>query len=369
MKSSQRLLYLLFALILFTTTKSDAQLVDKSSPWSYGVNTYYGAIFRYIRDQPKVNFTGLHGIELYAQKATDGSKRWERMYNQPNVGFSLSYFNYGDPEVLGKVVSATAHLDLTLINGKTNQLRFNIGTGMVYSSRRYHIENNPLNTAISSRISYVLRGTFHYEIKLSEFQYMNINAGFRHFSNGKLNMPNNGMNFPVVGIGLRYAPRPKTIPLMKDENTVYDKKIHFNAMTSIAWREVLEKDTKHKVATLSVYASKQMSKYNALLAGVDGFYYDDDNILKAIEDPQVPDDMIIDGRQLAITFGNELNLGKLWIITQAGIYIYMPAKLYSSWYQRYGLKYYLSDSFFLNTSLKTHSRRANMVEFGLGVKL
>ncbi|UII22158.1 acyloxyacyl hydrolase [Fulvivirga ligni] len=323
----------------------------------------------------KLEYTNLHGIELYATKHTNGKRAWEKLYNYPRIGFGAGYYNYMEPEELGKAFTATSSIDVTTNrNSKKNQWRLNIGTGFVYSTKRFDAETNPNNKAISSKVSYVLRGTVYREFYLNENLYLNANLSFRHFSNGRLNIPNNGMNFPIVGVGLRYLPKPAEI-LTDSPSPDIDRKIHFNLMAARAWREVLQEDHKHYAYALSFYAQKQISTYNTLLLGMDAFKYDEESVVfatnvhnyqKGIED----DNPNSDGRQLALTIGTEILLGKLHIIYQAGIYLYKPQVFYeSSWYQRYGLKYQIIDKAFINTSLKTHSRTADMVEFGLGVRI
>ncbi|GAA0892157.1 hypothetical protein GCM10009122_18360 [Fulvivirga kasyanovii] len=343
--------------------------------WSFGANPYYGGVLRYKEDMPKLQMSNLYGIELYAAKITNGSHRWERLFNYPHVGFAASYFNYGVPRELGSVYTLTSYLDVTTNNNRKNQWRLNIGTGFVYSTRTFEETENPDNKAISSKISYVLRGTIHHEIKLTDQYYFNINLAFRHYSNGKLNMPNNGMNFPIAGIGLRYVPNPQKIKFEKDTTKTIDKKWHVNLFGGTAWREVLTEDTKHKAYSISLYASRQLTRYNTILLGVDGFDYAGESVKKAwavhnVKNGITESTLDDDGRQVALTIGSELILGKMMVILQGGFYIYKPQDYYeSTWYQRYGFKYMVTPNFFPQVTLKAHSRTADMVEFGLGLSI
>ncbi|MEM8568246.1 MAG: acyloxyacyl hydrolase [Bacteroidota bacterium] len=349
------------------------QEIEKAS-WAFGTNPYYGGVLRYKDTMKKLEWTGLHGIELYANKLTNGRNRWERLFNYPELGVALEYYNYNVPDELGEVVSATSYLDFTLNHTKRNKWRVNIGSGFVYSSKRFDTESNPDNKAVSSRISYVARGTVHYEIMLSENYFFNFNAAFRHYSNGKLNMPNNGMNFPVFGVGIKYIPNPTKVDFIKDTIRYIDRSIKFNVMGAIAWREVLQEDIKHKAFSASLYLSKQITKYNSVLLGIDAFHYDRESMIRALNvyrSKFLPEDFELDydGRQLAITVGGELLIGKLSVLLQGGFYVYKPQLIYADWYQRYGFKYRVTDYLFLRTTLKAHSRTADMMEFGFGFTL
>lgn len=373
-----RQLRLLTGVLFFLLFLNNGLAQERQKPeWSYGLNPYYGGVFRYKPSMPILDLSHLYGIELYANKITNGIKPWQSLFNYPHVGFSAEYFNYGNPSELGEVYALGTYLDFTPNTKKKNQIRLNIGTGLVYSTQTFNAEVNPDNKAISSKISYILRGTVHYEIKLSEHYFFNINAAFRHYSNGKLNMPNNGMNFPIVGVGLRYVPNPQNIVYYKDSVYQYDNNIKFNAMVSTSWREVWQEDYKHKAYSASLYLSKQITKYNGLLLGVDGFLYDKESMRRAhsswastnpdIDENYVPN---LDGRQLALTVGTELYMDRISVIVQGGFYIYKPQDIYdATWYQRYGLKYRAYKGVFTQFTLKAHSRTADMIEFGVGITL
>ena len=366
-----------FLSILFGSLFSLNASAQHEAEWSFGANTYYGGVLRYKPEMPKLKLTNLYGIELYTVKQTAGDKNWQARFNFPQVGYAFEYFNYGDPDELGEVFSLATYLDFSAKPSKKSQLRLNIGTGLVYSTKVFDAETNPDNKAVSSKISYILRGTVHYEIKLSDHYHFNVSAAFRHYSNGKLNMPNNGMNFPAVGLGLRYTPKPKKINFVKDSITSFDRKIHFHTAVSKAWREVWQEDYKHNAYSASIYASKSITKYNALLLGVDGFWYDRESMYRAHaswanDNPDIPADYEpeTNGKQLALTAGTEVYLGNFSVLVQGGFYIYKPQKIYeATWYQRYGLKYYPVKNAFVQVMLKSHSRTADMVEFGLGFSI
>lgn len=354
--------FLLFIfIIVLIDTKGQAT-------YSYGINPYYGAVLRYKTDMPKVKFTHLHGVELFINKQTDGSRSWEAKYNYPKIGISASWFNYGDPEELGNAYLASTYLDFTF--KKTNhQLRMNLGTGLVYSDVIYDQEKNPANKAIGASLSYILRGTVYYHFQLNPDWGLNLNFAFRHFSNGRMNMPNNGMNFPVAGIGLEYA--PDKIPSYNEaDEEEYDDKISFNIFMATAWREVHYEDYKHKAYSLSAYFSKRLTWYNAVNVGIDGFFYSPVSIQKHLSVDGIKlEKAEIDGRQLSLTAGNEIFIGKLSLLIQAGFYLYDPHKVWARWYQRYALKYPVLKNGFLQISLKSHSRTANMIEWGAGIFL
>lgn len=361
------------SLILFIIGITNVQ-AQKGALWSFGINPYYGGVLKYKPEMKQLEYTNLHGIELYAVKSADGSKNWHKYFNYPQWGLAASYVDYGVPDELGQIGSLATYLDFTK-GKKKHKWRINIGTGIVYSNTRFDSLTNVENKAISSKISYVLRGTIHKEFQFNDKWYFNVNLAFRHYSNGKLNMPNNGMNYPMVGVGLRYAPRTFEMKNLEWPERTVDPKVHYTLRGSISWREVWQEDIKHKAYSLSFYSSKQLSKYNNLLLGVDAFNYDQKSVDNANvvylqkEGLSLDTNLNRDTRQLALTIGTELLISRATVVVQGGIYVYRPQVYYSGWYQRYGLKYNLTEFLFSQVSLRAHGRTADMMEFGLGLTL
>lgn len=339
------------------------------APWSYGVNGYYGALFRYKSGLPPLSFTNPTGLEVYANRHTIGQKPWEVKYNYPQVGIAFSYYNYGVPEELGEAFSLTTYLDNVLWQGRRNSLHLQLGTGIVYSTRYYVPELNEGNKAIGGPFAFVLRGTLRYEFPLNPDAYMNVNLAFRHFSNGGLSKPNNGMNFPMLGLGVRYQQREvELLPVSEEPLPAVDKSVHLNLRIGAGVKEVLLIDRMHPVYNVSVYASKRLTRTNTLLLGADGFY---DTALEEelINVARPVPDGNIDGRMAGVTLGHELHLSSLSLVVQAGRYIYQPLKLFPSYYQRYGLKYDLTENLSASVMLLAHSRTANVIEWGMGWQL
>ncbi|WP_276497470.1 acyloxyacyl hydrolase [Pontibacter litorisediminis] len=327
-------------------------------------------MFRYRSGLSTLNFTHPFAVEVYANKHTIGQRNWERLYNHPQVGFALSYYNYGSPDELGEAVSLTTYLDNTLLQFKKSSLRLHLGTGLVYSTRQYTPETNERNVAIGSKFAFALRGTVHYEFPVKEQVYLNLNLAFRHFSNGALNKPNNGMNFPLIGVGLRYQPREVRLLDVQEDTTAapVDKRLRFNLRLAGGVKEVLRVDEKHPMYSLSVYASKRLSQKSSLLLGADGFHNTAVREEFINKFKPVPDE-VLDPWLAGVTIGHELHLDKLSVVFQVGRYVYQPYDQYPGYYQRYGLKYMLHQNISAGVMLLAHTRTAHVIEWGLGFHL
>ena len=55
--------------------------------------------------------------------------------------------------------------------------------------------------------------------------------------------------------------------------------------------------------------------------------------------------------------------------TQLGYYVYSPFDFEGRVYNGIGVKYYLSSKWFVSATLKSHTAKAEALEFSLGIRL
>jgi hypothetical protein len=363
------ILLLLLTFNLKLSSQAQQVAADEKGTWSYGANGYYGAYFRYRSGLSLLNYSGLHGVELYAHRQTEGKRFWEQKYKLPAIGFAISYFNYGVPDELGKSYALTSYLDGPITKIGKGHLRYNLGTGFVYSTRYYNSTSNENNKAIGSPVTFSLRGNLRYEYPMSDKVFLNLTFAFRHFSNGSLNQSNNGMNMPLLGLGVRYQPKAvQTVPLPDTLAPVLDKRLRMNVRIAAGVKEVLRDDFKHPVYLVSAYASKRLTYTNSLLLGADALHdtaIGEEYLNQGMNYPEG----YLDKRSAGIFIGHELHLSHLSFVFHFGRYVYQPHHLFPDFYQRYGLKYMLFKNLSASALLMAHDGHANVVEWGLGLHL
>ena len=336
----------------------------KSGRHIFRASLHYGALLGYKDYHAPLIFTHPYGVELSATKLSLGRKKWESLYNFPSVVYGLAYYNYGLPHDYGEAYTGTVSYDFNLSKHK---LWLAGGIGLVYSTRKFNEEANPYNKAISTDIAYVLQGSLRYDINISQHWIVSPTFSFRHFSSATLGIPNNGMNFPLIGAGIGYHPGNYIKPLKKDTIFSIDKRIHFTLSAGLAIKKVLRIDDRHKIYCVSFYAERQVTKYNSVVLGFDAFY---NNSLYSeyLKRARSIEESEIDHRQFAFTFGQELFIGKIGVLTQGGIFLYQPHKFDGSFYQKYGIKYYLTKDLFLGSILKVYTGTADYMEWAAGAK-
>lgn len=375
--------YHLFFTALIFLLIAEAKLVaqtlkDKSqraSTYTVGVNTFKGFIMMHdhrighlIREHPV-------GFELFINQNTYGEKHWHQLYNYPDVGFSLAYFDFKIPE-LGEVIASTVYLDFYLKRWRKSDVIFKIGTGLGFSTNPYDRETNNKNNVIGSTVTFTMQGRLGYNFKINDRFKLTSALTLSHFSNGAYKMPNKGINIISANLGFSYLLTEQVRqdfaerPVEDNSQMNGDKKLHFNFSIFAGVREIIPiGGEKYPFINTVLYIDKRLNRKSALLFGADFFYSwavkQEIKTARDLEGKEKPD-----FKRAGITIGHELFVSKVSLLTQFGVYVYRPFKSSGEpVYQRYGLKYYFNDKLFSGVFLRAHYGVAQNVEWGLGIRL
>lgn len=366
-------------LALTFNIRSGAQTQKDSTPpartYTIGANTFKGFIMLHdhrighlIREHPV-------GFELFINQNTYGEKRWQQLYNYPDIGFSLAYFDFKVRE-LGKIFASTVYLDFYARRGRKSDLIFKVGTGLGFSTNPYDRETNNKNNVVGSTVTFTLQGRLGYNFKINDRLKLTSALSLTHFSNGAVKMPNKGINIISANLGFSYLLTDHSRPEFKDrpvgdkEPKSENKNLHYNLSVFAGAREIIPiGGKKYPFINAVLYVDKRLNKKSSLLLGTDFFYsWAVEQEIKTARD--LPEGEDPDFKRAGITVGHELFVSKISLLTQFGVYIYRPFKGSGDpVYQRYGLKYYFSEKLFSGVFLRAHYGVAQNVEWGLGIRL
>ena len=365
MKNSKGLVFLLLILFVFY----QPAVSQNKYTYTLGANVLKGFVVKHDKFMGHLSQGPTHGFEVSLNKNTYGYQPWEQVFNYPDVGFSLSYFDYAAEE-LGQSVTGVSYADFTLNKNRWSDLIFKIGTGIGYHTKPYNREHNNKNVAVASRFSFTLQGRLGFNVKLYDRLKMANSITFSHFSMAAYKQPNKGLNIVSVNTGLAYRLEEEKVTYQFDKASFqYDPSLKYNLSFSYTLKEINPLGSrKHPVYVASFYVNKQVSHTNIVNAGIDAF---SNTSLKAemIKNQDVDLQDPPDHRRIGVTVGHELALNRVALLTQLGVYIYRKYKTDRPLYQRYALKYYFDDLFFASIGFKTHLAKADHAECSLGIRL
>ncbi|KXX66513.1 hypothetical protein AVL50_31805 [Flammeovirga sp. SJP92] len=327
----------------------------------------------------KLIYTGMFISEFYLQKNTIGNRDWEHIYNYPSIGFKFTYADYSVPDELGKSYAVTTYLEYTLSKKRKHKFTFSAATGLSYIEKKFDLETNPFNYAISNHWNFCLDPTFSYHRTIyGQWDFVG-SFGIRHLSNGHRSVPNNGMNNFVFTVGVRHCSGYERKTISKEERKKALEALprkrpwHFSIVASKADRKVLQIDRSHQIRLLQASVYKQVGNLGGVILNYDYFEYTQDALwkdLRVLDHHTKIKPETIDPVKMGLSLGYAFNFGKsVEFSLSLGHYIYDPQPIEGQVYTRYSLRYFLLKRIIIHTGLKAKGAASVLADFGLGVRI
>ncbi len=365
MKLRPVILYSILFVILSETYATDKENIFKNvyvdSKFHYGFIIPHHKSILYLLERH------VYGFEINVSRPAFGRHIWEQLYRNPRTGIGYVFFDYGNPEVLGKVHALYGFMNIPVIRNDNNKnlLNYRISFGMSYLTRRFDVHENYLNTAIGSNLNIYFRLGFDTKIQVSENFEILGEFGFTHCSNGKVKSPNYGLNVLSGSIGLSYLINNTNRERIVLELPGDYKRNYFGVIYS-AGVKVYDNlyNTHYFISSLSFDYERHLNLKRRIGLGADLFY-----------DQSISEALAVDG-ELNKDLSNLLKFGlhgshtliynRILMTIYIGRYLYSKYTDLSLFYSRLALKYKLTSHVLLNISLKAHKAKADFVEWGVG---
>jgi hypothetical protein len=330
------------------------------------------------------------------------------------VGFSLartSSFTFSDQTRFPDLYSVYGSFERSLYRAERFSMGYMLDFGATYNPGRYNPVDNPGNNWLSSPfMAYFGAGAFA-KVHLGKRWEIGADVMFRHFSNGRLALPHEALNALGVGIFTRYRMSEYNYAEYKSTSrgrADFEKKMQYMLVfgggvhTCMAeWNAYVESEPdpekkmealsglkKHPKLSLSFDAIYRYSMRYATGVGVDLFYSSNMKELEASDRVFYGDELVDNSPgyaplSLGVAVVQEVYWRNLAVHVAIGAYPYRhkgvkgpEAKAAGDrergWhYEKAGLRYYfpqLGDTF-VGFAIKSHSIKAEYLEFSVGVRL
>lgn len=134
---------------------------------------------------------------------------WAKRLNAQYQSINLSFREQSDldaeydtlPNTFGNAISINYHLHILLLGNEKHQFQILPGVGFTYDTKTYYNDNR--NIYIGSHLNFLATAELGYLYFVSEKLLFNIQAGFFHYSNGAMILPNRGINSLNTSIGFK----------------------------------------------------------------------------------------------------------------------------------------------------------------------
>lgn len=310
------------------------------------------------------------GVEVNFHKQKRGNDYWEKQFNYPQTGWSLSLIDHKN-QFLGSTLALNRYINYIFLRNKGLELYLKLSQGIMYATRTYVAgghENENYNDAFGQKINFSQEIGLGINLYPTNKWFLNLGATAIHFSNGAMSQPNDGLNSLMFKLGVGYVIGDKAkMEFIEPDAEEDDRTIKYNIYLGAGFKQIdIVNEEKYNLFTMAFYADKKISRINALNAGVDIY------MNRAVEHQigNDPEHKGKDFKRIGISAGHELFIGKVGILTQLGYHVYSPYPAFSDFYQKFGFKYYVSDLFYLTFTGRIFNLEiSDEVSFGIGVRL
>ena len=361
--------YTFKCIILSICTSFICSFVANAQVQNYNIegNLNYGIIYPHHKSIQYHVRKPIAAVNINLLKRTKGDQKWHRHFNYPEYGIGLHASNLGNSRIYGNVYALYGVYSHPFFN-KDFFLggRLNFGTSWV--TKTFDIEDNHKNQAIGSHLNIYFKLALNGHIHLNKTLLLTSTLGFSHYSNGHVDAPNTGLNTITMSSGIKYYFRSPQYSTQKIEgkNSIQKKnKVSVIGSMGLKKLSVFYRNT-HFTSSIAVDYIRRVGAKSAFGAGIDGFYDGSLKLVAKNRDKNFTPDYLY---RAGIHFLYELNVNQFALNLSLGKYFYTKFPSLKTFYNRVGLKYYASNNYVINMTLKSHGARADFIEFGLGYYL
>jgi hypothetical protein len=386
-KTGMRIL-LIFSMLFL----ANAELNGQSFKNAIEVGVGGGRMIRNYPDFPEINEQALVGSLRYSQKFF-GNKPWHKYYNYPVFSLYATGGSMGNNDELGYFAGLMA--ELSFEKHKPLKKLFwgpRLSLGSAYFTDPYNEQTNNTNVAIGSSFTFLAAAEVMIGYNLNPKTDLIGRISILHASNSHFQLPNVGMNMPVLSGGIRFKLSEQQNNQVDSVSHSLNKKIQFNVRVALGVNEQGSSTApvngpKYPIFLTSAFLSKMVSPINKVTLGIEGWYN------KGVYDFIVSQEFYESNAAgksyaVAMVLGHEFIMGHFSIVTNGGIYLYNPFyrdrlerneltgtkdKLKVWIPARLGFQYYAKDAFlspknnwFAGIYIKTNLGQADFLESGIG---
>ena len=402
---------------LFTSLVLIAPIYSQPEALIFNAQTIGGYIVPLSKNLKNIAPNPTLGGELSIEFPSWNKYSWQQYLGDPTLGVGFVGLDLGNSKVLGQAFALYPYLLIDIIKTPHFKLDWKVGAGMSFFNKTYNrvfdeFGNNPewsyygptCNNLIGSIINVYLTTAAHFNFYIKNGWAVHTDLGYMHMSNGSILQPNGGINILYAAIGASYELEKEKSSNTNNTTKKFSNLPHrwsLNITASGGYRELYYMDNKgYAVGALHIGTTYNICNWYALGGSLDVFY---DGVFNrqgagykehtSFGRYTILNDDISNKFRIATSFNNEFKIGRITAILDCGVYLYDPIRLAftdtnsnkytkrallyryniekeDGWnYFRLGVRCRVLENLYLQTAVKTHLTKAEMVEWGIGYQI
>jgi len=304
-----------------------------------------------------------------------GRKMWHQHHRYPKYGFGLHYSDLvkdRSDTVVGNPLSIFGFYSSPLFRFGRFTLGSDLSLGLSYTGRIYDAEFNTYNDVIASHINLYFDLNLNLNVQLTPRLGANAGYGITHYSNGRIQMPQKGVNNWGWTFGLNWLLREPVKEFIYRDPPEYKKTESIQLMYAAGTVEGIPHGTTSELrfftSSFTIDYVYQFSPKGAVTFGMDVLY--DGSLERAIKG--VPPEEVTNWQQmyLASHMGYHIIVDRFTLLLNFGTYFLQHSNDRGFWFIRAGGRYRLTDHLYTHICIKTKDGiRSDWIEWGAAYQI
>jgi hypothetical protein len=341
---------------------SDTLVASSTLPniFSISAGIQHGFIFAHSPAVENTKGARPTGIELEFGWQRNDEATWNLCNCFPRKGVLLAYYDY-DTEILGKSITAAYFLEPNYRLGKRTFFSLKGAAGLSYLTNPFDSVKNFSNQSYSTSVSgYLLVGIGLWH-RFSDQWSLNTTVNYQHISNGGISQPNKGINWPTVGMSLRYQKSTGAYytGVRTKEKFWKHKPLQYDISLFGMFKKGTDRNGNRKrlpLVGLNVQGGKQVGRISILTLGAE-ISHD-----KSLQTQLKRDTIDASAVRAGVALGHQFILGKFRFSQQLGVYVFDQTPYYDRIYHRWGLHYMVNQRWGVGFNLRAHRHVADFID-------
>jgi len=357
-----------FISVLILTTSVSNKLLGQTTPetskyFITGVRLHYGYIFAHTKSIEAAAHSNPLGIQTDFSWHFTSDNAYNYCNCYPRLGLSFYYWDFRNPEILGQSLNLLAFAEPFFRPAKKLSFSIRPGLGISYMNNPYDELTNPENLCYSTQFAFVLLINLSAYYKITDHFQLNIVGNYNHISNGGIKLPNKGLNYPSISVGIDYS--IQKIQFTKREKVPrsdFQRSNYLRTAIFLGFKGIPEDDKLYYINGILGKFGRRITQMSAFTCGIEFIIDGSEKYLSTIYSEIPANAPYI----ASLTGGYEYLLGKFSMTFDLGIYLLNTNRRTDLLYQRFGVLYKIREKVCFGINLKTHRHVADFFDLRIG---
>ena len=345
--------------------------VDSIKSQIYAELLYHNGVFWSRSENLEEHFDqGYRAFEARFGFQTTGKRAWHQIHKFPKYGLGLHYADLvktRKDSVVGNPFGLFAFYSAPWLSSGRFSLNTDISVGLSYTSLVHDPVTNQVNDVVASHINLYFGFNFRLYMQLSRRMHMSVGGGLTHNSNGRIHVPQKGVNSWGWSAGLNYMLSAPGKAYYYRELPKFKAFEEVQIMAAVGTVEVIPRDGTEGLRyfdfSLTGDYALNFNPRMALTLGLDVLY--DGSLEKAIKGIEAEDVTTFQKMYLGTHLGYQYTIHRVTLLFNLGTYFRQSSYDRGFWFGRAGGRIRLTERVYAHLAIKTKNGiRSDWIEWG-----